>query len=87
NQRETTVIWDKETGRPIYNAIVWQSRQTSSIADQLIADGHKDMIQEKTGLVVDPYFSATKIRWILDQVDGAQERAENGELLFGTIDT
>ncbi|MBP2624281.1 glycerol kinase GlpK [Streptococcus oricebi] len=87
NQRETTVVWDKETGLPIYNAIVWQSRQTAAIADQLKADGHEQMIHEKTGLVVDAYFSATKIRWILDQVPGAQERAEKGELLFGTIDT
>ena len=87
NQRETTVVWDKETGEPIYNAIVWQSRQTSGIADQLIEDGHKEMIHKKTGLVIDSYFSATKIMWILDKVDGARERAENGELLFGTIDT
>ncbi|MFD1428870.1 glycerol kinase GlpK [Lacticaseibacillus mingshuiensis] len=87
NQRETTVIWDKETGLPIYNAIVWQSRQTGEIADQLRKDGHGDMIHEKTGLLIDPYFSATKIRWILDRVPGAQERAEKGELLFGTIDT
>lgn len=87
NQRETTVIWDKETGVPIYNAIVWQSRQTAPIANQLKNAGHADMIREKTGLEIDAYFSATKIRWILDQVDGAQERAEKGELLFGTIDT
>ncbi|GEP19189.1 glycerol kinase GlpK [Pediococcus argentinicus] len=87
NQRETTIVWDKKTGLPIYNAIVWQSRQTSKIADQLVKDGHADMIHEKTGLVVDAYFSATKIRWILDHVDGAQERAEKGELLFGTIDS
>ena len=87
NQRETTVVWDKETGLPIYNAIVWQSRQTAPIADKLKADGYEKMIHEKTGLVVDAYFSATKIRWILDQVPGAQERAEKGELLFGTIDT
>ncbi|UQS82136.1 glycerol kinase GlpK [Bombilactobacillus folatiphilus] len=87
NQRETTVIWDKKTGLPIYNAIVWQSRQTSKIAAQLIADGYSDMIHEKTGLLIDPYFSATKIRWILDHVEGAQERAAKGELLFGTIDT
>ncbi|GEN47479.1 glycerol kinase GlpK [Ligilactobacillus pobuzihii] len=86
-QRETTVIWDKATGLPIYNAIVWQSRQTSDYANKIIEDGHSDMIHEKTGLLVDPYFSATKIRWILDHVDGAQERAEKGELLFGTIDS
>ena len=87
NQRETTVIWDKETGLPIYNAIVWQSRQSADIANKLVSDGYKDMIHQKTGLVVDAYFSATKIRWILDNVPGAQQRAENGELLFGTIDT
>lgn len=87
NQRETTVVWDKETGLPIYNAIVWQSRQTADIADELKAAGHSEMIHEKTGLVIDAYFSATKIRWILDNVEGAQERAEKGELLFGTIDT
>ena len=87
NQRETTVVWDKETGLPIYNAVVWQSRQTAHLADQLKADGHADMIHKKTGLVVDAYFSATKVRWILDQVPGAQERAEKGEILFGTIDT
>lgn len=87
NQRETTVIWDKETGHPIHKAVVWQSKQTSEIADQLVEDGHKKMIHEKTGLVVDSYFSATKIKWILDKVEGSHERAENGELLFGTIDT
>ena len=87
NQRETTVVWDKETGRPIYPAIVWQSRQTSDIAEKLVKDGYSEMIRQKTGLVIDPYFSATKIRWILDHVEGAQERAEKGELLFGTIDT
>lgn len=87
NQRETTIVWDKETGLPIYHAVVWQSRQTASIAKKLIADGHSDEIHAKTGLVTDAYFSATKIRWILDQVPGAQERAEKGELLFGTIDT
>lgn len=87
NQRETTVIWDKETGQPIYNAIVWQSKQTSEIANQLNAAGHQEMIHQKTGLVIDSYFSATKIMWLLDEVDGARERAEKGELLFGTIDT
>jgi len=87
NQRETTVIWDKNTGLPIYNAIVWQSRQSADIANKLVSDGYKDMIHKKTGLVVDAYFSATKVRWILDNVPGAQERAEKGELLFGTIDT
>lgn len=87
NQRETTVIWDKKTGQPIYNAIVWQSRQTADLADQLKIAGHTELIKAKTGLVIDAYFSATKIRWILDHVPGAQERAENGELLFGTIDS
>lgn len=87
NQRETTVVWDKKTGLPIYNAIVWQSRQTAPIADQLKQEGHTNMIHEKTGLVIDAYFSATKVRWILDHVPGAQERAEKGELIFGTIDT
>lgn len=87
NQRETTVVWDKETGLPIYNAIVWQSRQTAPLADKLKADGYSDFFHKKTGLVVDAYFSATKVRWILDHVEGAQERAEKGELLFGTIDT
>ena len=87
NQRETTVVWDKKTGLPIYNAIVWQSRQTAELAEKLKADGYTDLIHEKTGLVIDAYFSATKVRWILDQVPGAQERAEKGELLFGTIDT
>jgi len=87
NQRETTIVWDKHTGLPIYNAIVWQSRQTAPLADQLIADGAGDMIHEHTGLITDAYFSATKIRWILDHVAGAQARAEKGDLLFGTIDT
>lgn len=87
NQRETTVIWDKETGEPIYPAIVWQSKQTSDIAQALVDDGHKDVIHNKTGLIIDSYFSATKIKWILDNVAGARSRAEKGELLFGTIDT
>ncbi|MGB3161093.1 MAG: glycerol kinase GlpK [Carnobacterium sp.] len=87
NQRETTVIWDKKTGLPIYNAVVWQSRQSSGIADQLKEDGYADFFHKKTGLIIDAYFSATKVRWILDHVDGAQERAEKGELLFGTIDS
>ena len=87
NQRETTVVWDKKTGLPIYNAIVWQSRQTADLAEKLKADGYTELFHEKTGLVIDAYFSATKVRWILDQVPGAQERAEKGELLFGTIDT
>lgn len=87
NQRETTVIWDRQTGKPIYNAVVWQSRQSAPIADELKESGHAEMIHQKTGLVVDAYFSATKIRWILDHVEGAQERAEKGELAFGTIDS
>lgn len=87
NQRETTIIWDKVTGEPIYNAIVWQCRRTSDMIDRLIADGLGEMIQSKTGLIPDAYFSATKIKWILDHVEGARERAKNGELLFGTVDT
>ena len=87
NQRETTVIWDKLTGKPIYNAIVWQSRQSQEICDKLIEDGYEELIHQKTGLVVNPYFSASKIKWILDNVPGSYERAKKGELLFGTIDT
>ncbi|MCH4169847.1 MAG: glycerol kinase GlpK [Lactobacillus sp.] len=87
NQRETTVIWDKHTGLPIYNAVVWQSRQSNPVANKLAQSGYQQLIHEKTGLTIDPYFSGTKVRWILDQVPGAQKRAEKGELLFGTIDT
>lgn len=87
NQRETAVVWDKASGQPIHNAVVWQSRQSHAICERLKRDGHEPMIRERTGLVVDAYFSATKIRWILDHVDGAQARAERGELLFGTIDS
>ena len=87
NQRETTVVWDKNTGKPIYNAIVWQCRRTAEIVEQLIVAGMSDEICEKTGLVPDAYFSGTKIQWILDNVDGARAKAENGELLFGTIDS
>ncbi|REB08690.1 glycerol kinase [Sporosarcina sp. BI001-red] len=87
NQRETTVVWDKATGNPIYHAIVWQSRQTSSICEELKKDGHADLIRKKTGLLIDPYFSGTKVKWILDHVEGAREKAERGDLLFGTIDT
>ncbi len=87
NQRETTVVWDKETGRPIYNAIVWQCRRTSDYCDDLKEKGFDKVIQDKTGLIVDAYFSGTKVKWILDNVDGAREKAEKGELLFGTIDT
>ena len=87
NQRETTVVWDKNTGKPICNAIVWQCRRTSDICQKLKEDGYADMIREKTGLLIDAYFSATKIMWILDNIDGARARAERGELLFGTVDT
>ncbi|MCP9291655.1 glycerol kinase GlpK [Gracilimonas sediminicola] len=87
NQRETTVVWDRESGKPIYNAIVWQDRRTSDYCDSLVEAGHADMIQKKTGLIVDSYFSATKIKWILDHVEGARDKAERGELAFGTIDT
>lgn len=87
NQRETAVVWDKATGKPIYNAIVWQSRQTVEICDELKEKGYSEMVREKTGLLIDAYFSGTKVKWILDNVEGAREKAENGELLFGTIDT
>lgn len=87
NQRETTVVWDKQTGQPVYNAIVWQSRQTQDIVTALKEQGHESVFQQKTGLRLDPYFSATKIKWILDNVDGALEKAEQGDLLFGTIDS
>ena len=87
NQRETTILWDRATGRPIHNAIVWQCRRTAPLVDRLLADGLGDHIRATTGLVPDAYFSATKIRWLLDHVEGAQERAERGEILFGTVDT
>lgn len=87
NQRETTVVWDKTTRKPVYNAIVWQSRQTNDICEQLKADGLNEVFRKKTGLLIDPYFSGTKVKWILDNVSGAREKAEKGELLFGTIDT
>ncbi|MBL3649137.1 MULTISPECIES: glycerol kinase GlpK [Bacillus] len=87
NQRETAVVWDKDTGKPVYHAIVWQSRQTSGICEELREKGHNDVFREKTGLLIDPYFSGTKVKWILDNVEGAREKAEKGELLFGTIDT
>ncbi|MEA1976018.1 MAG: glycerol kinase GlpK [Bacillota bacterium] len=87
NQRETTVVWDKNTGKPVYNAIVWQCRRTADICDKLKEDGYEDYVRKNTGLVVDAYFSGTKIKWILDNVEGAREKAENGELLFGNIDT
>ena len=87
NQRETTIVWDKNTGEPVYRAIVWQCRRTADRIEELKAEGYGDMILEKTGLIADPYFSATKIEWILNNVPGAREKAEAGELLFGTVDT
>src|SRR5690625_2833476 len=87
NQRETTVVWDKNTGKPIHKAIVWQSRQTEEIVQELREQGYHDLFKEKTGLLLDPYFSGSKVKWILDHVEGAREKAEKGELLFGTIDS
>lgn len=87
NQRETTVLWDRESGQPIYHAIVWQSRQTMDICNELEMNGYQDVFKQKTGLLIDAYFSGTKVKWILDHVEGAREKAERGELLFGTIDT
>jgi glycerol kinase len=87
NQRETTVVWDKTNGRPIYNAIVWQSRQTVGICEELKENGYSELFRQKTGLLIDAYFSGTKVKWILDHVDGAREQAEKGNLLFGTIDS
>lgn len=87
NQRETTVVWDKKTGKPIYNAIVWQCRRTASLCEELKNNGHEEYIKDATGLVVDAYFSATKLKWILDHVDGARDKARAGDLLFGNIDT
>ena len=87
NQRETTILWDKETGKPLYNAIVWQCRRTAEYCEELKSEGLGDYIKSKTGLLIDAYFSATKIKWILDNVDGAREKAERGEVLFGTVDT
>ena len=87
NQRETTIVWEKSTGKPVYNAIVWQCRRTSEICDELKEKGYEKLIKDKTGLILDAYFSATKIKWILDNVEGVREKAENGELLFGTVDT
>jgi glycerol kinase len=87
NQRETAVVWDKETGQPVYHAIVWQSRQTSGICEELKANGYNDVFRSKTGLLIDAYFSGTKVKWILDNVPGTREKAEQGKLLFGTIDT
>lgn len=87
NQRETTVVWERATGKPVYNAIVWQDRRTASFCDELKSKGTDKLIQEKTGLIIDAYFSATKVKWILDNVEGARQKANNGELCFGTIDT
>ncbi len=87
NQRETTVVWDRQTGEPLYNAIVWQDRRTADFCDQLKASGHEPEVSELTGLLLDPYFSATKLRWVLENVDGAREKAEAGKLAFGTIDS
>ncbi|WP_296704620.1 glycerol kinase GlpK [Algoriphagus sp.] len=87
NQRETTIVWERKTGKPIYNAIVWQDRRTANFCNQLKDQGHSEMIAEKTGLIIDAYFSATKIRWILENVKGAREKAEAGELAFGTVDS
>ena len=87
NQRETTVLWDKRTGKPVYNAIVWQCRRTAEICEDLKEKGMEDYIKDTTGLKIDAYFSGTKIKWILDNVPGAKEKAEKGELLFGTVDT
>ena len=87
NQRETTIVWDKETGEPICHAIVWQCRRTSEYCDELKARGLTEKFRQKTGLIIDAYFSATKLKWILDHIPGARERAERGELLFGTVET
>ena len=86
NQRETTIVWDKKTGRPVYNAIVWQCRRTADICEQMKKDGMEPYVRDTTGLIVDAYFSGTKIKWILDNVEGARARAEAGDLLFGTVD-
>ena len=87
NQRETTIVWDRHTGEPIFHAIVWQCRRTSDYCDSLKAKGLTDTFRQKTGLVIDAYFSGTKLKWILDHVEGARERAQKGELLFGTVET
>src|SRR6201997_1928116 len=87
NQRETAIVWDRETGKPVYNAIVWQDRRTAPLCDQLRRDGAEPMVREKTGLLVDPYFSGTKVAWILDNVPGARARADAGKLAFGTVDS
>lgn len=87
NQRETTIVWERKTGKPIHKAIVWQSRQTENICQELKDQGYEELFRKKTGLLIDPYFSGTKVKFILDQVEGAKEQAEAGELMFGTIDT
>ncbi|HQB04000.1 MAG TPA: FGGY family carbohydrate kinase, partial [Candidatus Hydrogenedentes bacterium] len=87
NQRETTLVWDRKSGTPLYNAIVWQDRRTSAFCETLRSQGYNDLFREKTGLLLDPYFSGTKIKWILDHVEGASEKARRGELAFGTVDT
>src|SRR5665811_2398098 len=87
NQRETTIVWDKRNGKPVYNAIVWQCRRTANMCDELKRKGFDMVVKQKTGLTLDAYFSGTKIKWILDNVEGAREKAENGYLLFGTVDT
>lgn len=87
NQRETTIVWDKATGQPVYNAIVWQCRRTAELCEELKRQGLEERIVSTTGLLIDAYFSGTKIRWILDNVPGARQRAERGELLFGTVET
>ena len=87
NQRETTIVWDRTTAEPVYSAIVWQCRRTADYAEELKAKGLTESFRQKTGLIIDPYFSATKLRWILENVEGAREKAEAGDLLFGTVDT
>src|SRR5688572_12034834 len=87
NQRETTIVWDRDTGQPVYNAIVWQDRRTAEFCDRLRADGHEALVADRTGLVIDAYFSGSKIAWILDNVPGARQRAEAGRLAFGTVDS
>ena len=87
NQRETTLVWERETGKPLCNAIVWQDRRTSDFCDELKNSGFAETIRQKTGLVIDAYFSATKLKWILDHISGAREKAQNGELAFGTVDS
>src|SRR5277367_1511463 len=87
NQRETTIVWDRETGKPVYNAIVWQDSRTAALTKKLFDEGSEEMVRRKTGLLLSPYFSASKIAWILDNVDGARMRAEAGKLAFGTVDS